>query len=67
MADLKNCPFCGKQAHLAQLKQGNWPRFTVRCGNNRCIASEFCCFGKMYFSEQDAENAWNRRASDGKA
>ena len=59
-AELKPCPFCGgKELSEAQHKQyGMSLRYTIKC---------LKCMGEMTrTTKQKAENAWNRRAEDGK-
>ena len=60
MADLKPCPFCGgKELSEAQTKYfGMSARYTIKC---------LKCMGEMTrTTKQKAENAWNRRAEDGR-
>jgi hypothetical protein len=57
--NLLPCPFCGGPARQSQ--GGEW--FGTRCdGSTKCPAH---LFGLMHRSRQDADNAWNRRATDG--
>lgn len=64
MEKLKPCPFCGRTAHVMELKSSTKPRYYVGCANSRynCIASSHWVFGMFYNDKQEAINAWNRRA-----
>lgn len=57
MVELKPCPFCGGEAHIRQ--NGNRVFPWVVCSD--CIAST-----RVYDSVEEAIEAWNRRAGDGK-
>lgn len=61
---LKPCPFCGGKAYLSKLKTTVNIRFFVVCGNTKCIASADQLFGKRYYSENEAIEAWNRRVNN---
>ena len=75
MTDLKPCPFCGGKAEFArkQVKtKGHWcDAVYVRCTNcdarsNRVLYS--AKYHKKNESEYlEAQEAWNRRADNGKA
>lgn len=60
MAELKPCPFCGGASRLVITHNDNltWVRYFVKC--SRCDVST-----KSYEKGETAEEAWNRRASDG--
>ena len=58
MAELKPCPFCGGRASIV-LKGGS---FFVYC--NRCPGAVVTDY--VHQSEEEAIEAWNRRAEDGK-
>ena len=61
MAELKPCPFCGGEAftveNLYYCEPGRVGLWTVEC--NGCHATTF-----EYDSEQEAIEAWDRRAED---
>ena len=62
MSELKPCPFCGDtyiRPHI--IKGGN---YTIGCNTVNCVGLH--CEGKLFKSEAEAVNAWNRRASDGR-
>ena len=63
--ELKPCPFCGRTAHVMQLKSSVRPRYFVGCANEkeRCIASSHWVFGKFYWDQDEAIEAWNRRTA----
>lgn len=74
MTDLKPCPFCGGKAEFArkQVKtKGHWcDAVYVRCTN--CDArSNRLLYSKKYHKNGseyiEAQEAWNRRADNGKA
>ena len=68
MTRLKPCPFCGAIAHIGELKKSlKSPRYIVHCSNTKgdCIASRSDVFGRHYYSEMEAADAWNRRAEHG--
>lgn len=55
MTELKPCPFCGRKADLYKYAKNGM--FLVRC--------EYCGVETIYFDkEEDATEAWNRRACD---
>ena len=62
MHELKSCPFCGESAFTAEyiyhLDQGYVTMHFVEC--NGCHATTF-----EYDTEEEAANAWNRRAENG--
>ena len=60
MAELKPCPFCGREGELHQKRRlGTW---IVECTNNSCPAS--CMIGYDYDTADDAIEAWNRGVND---
>jgi Lar family restriction alleviation protein len=63
MAELKPCPFCGSKAFLSEfvydLELGRVKMQFVEC--NGCHATTY-----EYDTEEEAIEAWNRRAEDGK-
>lgn len=59
MAELKPCPFCGGRADT----YCDGDCYCVRCFDTRCIANDI---KPLYWEEDDAIEAWNRRAEDGK-
>lgn len=61
---LKRCPFCGGYAILGVLKRSAGNRYKVFCTNKECTASDCSCFGKFFYTETDAANAWNRRVNN---
>jgi len=60
MNELKKCPFCGSTARVTK-DPAVWDDdvWSVYCGGKKCSARLLC-----FKSEQDAIDAWNRRASD---
>ena len=64
--NLKPCPFCGCSAISSseQRHSGTKDKFYfVGCGGFGCIAS-LHSMNRYYKTEQEAENAWNRRAEE---
>ena len=60
MDELKLCPFCGSKAVIIKNYKG---QTSIECTNRLyCIASRMV----FWDYEEDAVNAWNRRANDGK-
>ena len=62
MAELKPCPFCGGKAREKVYITGTWMKrkwFYVECS---------VCSAKVSLSsvKEEAYEAWNRRAEDGK-
>ena len=63
MAELKPCPFCGGKAFLSE--------YLYSCEPGRCT-TQFVEFNGChtttyeYNTEEEAIEAWNRRAEDGK-
>lgn len=56
---LKPCPFCGRKAWI--IDTGNYyPRAFYR------IVCQSCCTmqGKLYDTQEESIEAWNRRAND---
>ena len=59
MADLKPCPFCGGEAEIFRgTTYGFRPLYEPRC-----IKCE--CWIGIYDTEEQATEAWNRRADNG--
>ena len=59
MSKLKKCPFCGSDAEIkAVYKSG---LYHAICSNNDCDV--YPC-GNMFLTEQEAIEAWNKRASE---
>ena len=57
---LEPCPFCGGKAGISYGRMGDTRMPYVEC--LECAAgSDFC------FTEEEAAEAWNRRATDGTA
>ena len=57
MVELKPCPFCGATPHL--VRWGN--EWAVECDSNDCfIVPETA----LYPRQEQAVEAWNRRAGD---
>ena len=57
MSELKPCPFCGGEAYMETHRFNNLPdTFSVRCKHCKVQTYSF------YNTEQEALNAWNRRA-----
>lgn len=64
MAELKPCPFCGSEARLCSaVSRQQEICFVVKCTNLDCVMA---AGGTLRQSVTQAENAWNRRAEDGK-
>lgn len=61
MSELKPCPFCGGEAKMLihHNEQLNYVRYSIEC--QRCLTES-----NKYFVPKIAEEAWNRRAVDGK-
>lgn len=66
--ELKPCPFCGGNAKLVDhtfwndtTKSFSYKSYGVMC--RHCGVQGF----QFYETEEEAINAWNRRATDGKA
>lgn len=60
--ELNNCPFCNGEAIMVTLPRRKLFRFSkhyfyVKCGLCRATSG-------VFFTEAEAENAWNRRAND---
>ena len=63
--ELKPCPFCGGEAHIAELSNGSQfiTFYTVNCNQ---IAHCFGSDSNSWYGDKDqAIEAWNRRATDG--
>ena len=59
--ELKPCPFCGSVGKVEHKKAlGTW---IIQCSNNQCPASYM--IGWDYDTQNEAIEAWNRRANDG--
>lgn len=53
--ELKPCPFCGGKARVkCSIKEDLWGVACYKCE---------CCT-KVFFSEEEAVEAWNRRVND---
>jgi hypothetical protein len=67
---LKPCPFCGAPADDFN-PDGEMEGYSIRCSGRMAIfnADESCCpmHTFSYKNEQDARDAWNRRASPASA
>ena len=50
---LKNCPFCGAEATVWNRAKDS---YSIVCTNLEC-----CARTAVFFSEEDAAMAWNRR------
>ena len=62
MAELKPCPFCGSEAHLAEVKTFRpRPVYYGFCTNGHCQTRMV-----ERRSKQKAIEAWNRRCTDEK-
>ena len=60
MSELKPCPFCGGEAELVEHEVvGYQTDFYVECVTSECI---MCMGGLCYPTENEAIEAWNRRA-----
>lgn len=55
------CPECGSAGKMHEKALNTW---VVECLNNQCMASYMT--GWDYDTEEEAAEAWNRRADDGK-
>lgn len=61
MANLKHCPFCGKEARLRCMTDKlRGDKYTPQCTDTNCLGRIY----KTYPSKIAAENAWNRRNTD---
>lgn len=56
--ELEPCPFCGGEANI--VGKPYEAKFCVGCGDDSCLG--FSGLGWLYDSEQEAAEAWNRRA-----
>lgn len=56
---LKKCPFCGSEADTAYNERFNYQVF---CTNDSCFMNTITMYGMA--TEEDAIEAWNRRAND---
>ena len=60
MAELiKPCPFCGSEAELIVFNY-EYGTVTVGCSNEDCDIT----MGKGFFSDEEAIEAWNNRATE---
>lgn len=57
---LKPCPFCGDTYIRPHIIKGG--SYTIGCNTLNCVGLH--CEGKLFKSETEAVNAWNRRAKD---
>ena len=61
MEELKPCPFCGKKAIITKLVMGDKEEyFGVACSGWSCPTSSII---PNYTTEDEAIEAWNRRAT----
>ena len=60
MSELKRCPFCGSVGEIERKTVLNL--WIVQCSNPSCPASYMIGFD--YDTEEEAVEAWNRRAKD---
>ena len=58
--NLRKCPFCGSAGVIEQKRALN--TWIVQYSNNQCPASYM--IGWDYDTEEEATEAWNRRAND---
>lgn len=56
MSELKPCPFCGSEANM--LGDYDYSNYHANCTNDECG----CYWVACYETEQEAIEAWNRRA-----
>lgn len=63
MSELKPCPFCGGEAEVIKAHQIFERPYVVICKNTKCRAS----LGEFSSTREEAIEAWNRRADDGKS
>ena len=61
MQELKNCPFCGRKAIIAQWPVSN--KLYVRCPGTNCILNHGT--GLWPGNLEKHIKMWNRRADDG--
>ena len=59
MTELKNCPFCGREAYA---QKGRNRLIQVGCGGISCRGS--LAFDEGYATKDIAIAAWNRRQTD---
>lgn len=66
MTELKPCPFCGSEAVI--IRGFSLGRYMYRLKYYVVCSPAFGCGGRTFNfdTEQDAVEAWNRRADDGK-
>ncbi len=63
MNELKPCPFCGNDGVVAPVSASSFLANESRKGY-RAECFEGCCVGRIYSTEEEAIEAWNRRVSD---
>ncbi len=62
MSELKPCPFCGDTYIRPHVTKGH--KYTIGCNTVNCVGLH--CEGKLFNSEAEAIEAWNRRAERSK-
>lgn len=58
---LKPCPFCGGEATIYTVV---WGRYVVGCETGKCYCNTMTHDLPIFIDEQEAIEAWNRRADD---
>ena len=58
MPELKSCPFCGRKAVYISVNEKQLTGY-IRC-------TGFCCEQSLPLPKEEAVEAWNRRAEDGR-
>ena len=63
MGDLKPCPFCGGRASVRRIPGKIYDLYNVYCMNEDCFIEPST---HHYYCKEEAIEAWNRRADDGR-
>lgn len=61
MDELKPCPFCGEQAEVYETPSNG---YTIVARHDDCCCFSNLMWGRGYETEEEAIEAWNRRAND---
>ncbi len=68
MRELKRCPFCGNDARLFEIPPFVHPRNGSHGPTRWQVMCHVCGVSTAgMLSREDAEDAWNRRATDGQS
>lgn len=60
--ELKPCPFCGGKSWVIKIPNESNKKYVVVCKDDDCGAS----LGNYSETREEAINAWNKRADNGK-